>query len=276
MGVSTLTENLILQWQSQLNDVVTEISWSPIGFSWAVSSAGGEIGWICEQPNESSKMLILAEWTGESIDCLAFSPNGEWLAAGGQAGELLIWKIDDPTLAPILIHKIKLNTWIEHLDWHPTLPHLSISYGAQVQTLDVVTAKAIITWTFDKSSVFDISWHPSGSHLAIAGYKGVEIWDYLHQPQTTAPSHKLNVETASIKIDWTADGRYLAAGNLDRSMTILDWQNPDDPWLLGGSPGKIRKLAWLNGSIQPCLAVATGSAIALWDFVDENWVGQLW
>ena len=58
MGLSTLTENLILQWQSQLNDVVTEISWSPIGFSWAVSSAGGEIGWICEQPNESSKMLL--------------------------------------------------------------------------------------------------------------------------------------------------------------------------------------------------------------------------
>jgi WD40 repeat protein len=212
--------------------------------------------------------------TGESIDSIGFSADSRWLAAAGQAGELLIWNCDDFNLPPQLVSRIKVDKWIEQIAWHPIASHLAISYGAQVKIWDIPKFTEIYTWELDRSSVFDLAWHPAGKYLAMAGSKGIQIWA---DTDSKAAIHRIEVDTASITIAWARNGCYLAAGNLDRTLTIIDWQNPDDRWTLTGCPGKIRQMVWIEDSTTPCLAVASGSAILLWHLTPDltTWNGLL-
>jgi WD40 repeat protein len=276
-----LTENsqselqeLQLIWQGHLHDLVTSIAYSPDGRGWVASSAAGEIIWN----SGLSELVILSEPTGQSIDHIAFSADHRWLAAAGQAGELLVWNCDDINLPPQLVTRTKFDQWIEHLVWHPINPHLAISYGSQTTIWNPITAESIATWKFGKSSVFDLAWHPIDSYLAIAGYKGVEIWSLLND-DASAPIDHLAVETASLKIAWSDDGHYLVAGNLDQTLNILDWHDRSNQWTLQGCEGKIRQLVWITDATNSlaCLAVASGTSIVLWRLIhnSDTWTGEL-
>lgn len=298
-----MRSELQLQWHAQLNDLVTALAWSPSGDSWAASSASGEAIWI----SASGTQYRLKEADGRSLDRIAFSADGRWLAAGGQAGQLQIWKCDfdrsalvpadavtderqifsdianglndrdNPSasdyLPPQLVKTIEVDRWIEHLIWHPTDSRLVISHDSQVKIWDSIADRIVTTWQFDKSSIFDLGWHPMGSSLALAGYKGVQI---CSADERLTHVQYIEVDTASIKIAWSSDGRYLAAANLDRSITLMDWQHPEDPWILQGCPSKIRDLDWVVGTNTPCLAVASGVDVILWDLTPEltAWNGR--
>ncbi len=271
---------LQLEWRGQLNDLVTALACSPKG-GWAASSAAGDAIW---NAGLTDPVELLAA-SGESIDSIAFSADSRWLAAGGQAGELSIWNCDDSHLPPQLVRKIRIGKWIEQLAWHPIESYLAISYGSQVKIWDIPNFTEVSTWkcvgaasnsaqsTEHRSSIFDLAWHPTGAYLAMSGAKGVRIWSNL---DSKAPIGRIEVDTASIAITWARNGRYLAAGNLDRTLTTIDWQHPEDPWTLTGCPGKIRQMVWIEGGTAPCLAVASGTAILLWHLTADatSWEGQ--
>jgi WD40 repeat protein len=260
---------LQLEWKGQLDDLVTEIACAPNGQSWAATSAAGEVVWNPRQQD----LVKLQAADGQSIDRIAFSADSRWLAAGGQAGELLIWNCEDSHQAPQLINQTKIGKWIEHLAWHPIGSLLAVSYGSQVEIWDLPAARSISTYTFDKSSIFDLAWHPDGAYLAMAGYKGIQVWAYR---DSKVPIQRIEIDTASLEIAWSKHGDYLAAGNLDRTLTIVDWHNPTERWTLSGCPGKIRQIVWMGSSTTPCLAVASGIAVVLWQLTADliAWTGQ--
>jgi WD40 repeat protein len=275
-----LSAGLQLHWQAQLSDLVTAIAWSPIDRGWVASSAAGEIRWIETSPQTDDRHeVVLLSPTGNSIDNLGFSADGQWLAAGGQTGQVSIW-LCPPGMSPQLVRILEFPAWIDKLVWHPHRAELAIGCGGKLRIWDAATAGEPMLqgrgfangWSRDKSSIFGLAWQPDGNEIAVAGYKGVEIW----APTAQVPlRYKLTVDTATIQLAWSPDGRYLAAGNLDRSLTIVDWQQPDDPWILQGCPGKIRQLVWLTHTERPCLAVATGEEIVVWDLAAEEWAGRL-
>jgi WD40 repeat protein len=268
--VENWQSELQLEWQDQLNDLVTAIACQPNGEGWAASSGAGQIIW---NPGQMD-LIELAAGDGRSIDSIAFSADSRWLAAGGQAGELLIWNCDDSNLLPQLVSKIEVGKWIEHLVWHPIESHLAISYGSIVKVWDIPKATEISTWKLDRTSIFDLAWHPAGSDIAMSGAKGVQLWAYRG---SKAPIRLIEVSTATIAMRWDRTGCYLAAGNLDRTVTIVDRQNPDNCWTLTGCPGKIRQMVWLEDTTTPCLAVASGTAIVLWHLSSDSisWNGQM-
>jgi WD40 repeat protein len=106
----------------------------------------------------------------------------------------------------------------------------------------------------------------------MAGYKGVQIWA---DRDSKAPSQRIELDTASLELAWSRDGCYLAAGNLDRTITMIDWHNPTERWTLAGCPGKIRQIVWMASS-TPCIAVASGSIVVLWQLTADamTWEGQ--
>ncbi len=266
--VTNWQSELQLEWQGQLDDLVTAIACAPNGQSWAATSAAGEVAWNpCRQD-----LVKLQTGDGQSIDCIAFSADSRWLAAGGQAGQLLIWDCADVRRPPQLIHQLKMDKWIEHLAWHPIESQLAVSYASQVAIWDISAASKIATYQFDKSSIFDLAWHPAGEYLAMAGYKGIQIWS---DRDSKTPIQRIEVDTASLKIAWSNDGGYLAVGNLDRTLTIIDRLNPSERWTLAGCPGKIRQIVWMASS-TPCLAVASGNIVVLWQLTADatEWEGQ--
>jgi WD40 repeat protein len=279
-----LTQDFRLEWQIQLDDLVTVIVPSPDGDHWAASSAAGSVIWF----DRLHQVISLQPPNGKSIAALAFSADGRWLAAGGLDGKLVVWDCTTTDRPPVIANTLEINAWIEHLTWHPTSSRLAIGSGADVQIWDPLGARIVTTWELrslaaarhrpaalsTRAAIFDLAWQQThGENLAVAGSKGVQIWT---PAQGADPSYRLDIDTASIKIARSPDDRYLAVGNLDRSLTIIDLDRPQDPWVLQGCPGKIRDLTWIKNQC-PCLAVATGTAVVLWELTqdDSNWTGQL-
>ncbi|MEL7476755.1 MAG: hypothetical protein AAGJ55_11085, partial [Cyanobacteria bacterium J06555_12] len=74
-------------WQTTLSDYVTAIAWSPDGSWLFTSSAAGE---VVRHNKDTGDTTALLEAQGESVDALAISADGAFLAAGGQSGTVWI------------------------------------------------------------------------------------------------------------------------------------------------------------------------------------------
>ncbi len=301
-----------LCWRGDLADYVTAIAFDPTGRLLAASSAAGEVAvWsVARLPAANPTMAanptianlspvellaVLQEGDGTSVDCLAFSGDGNFLAAAGQSGHIYIWQISEPGSEPgsesgtesvsepaqlsvptLITTLANASVWVDHLAWHPHRAQLAYTLGKYVQIWDVKANAILATLNFEQSSVLDLAWHPTGTHLAIAGYQGLKIWDAA---DWDADPRGLEIPSASVAIAWSQDGQYLAAGNLDRTIAVVEWGN-SAPWVMRGFPGKIRHLAWSNPSQhEPArLAVASASSAILWEQHPDaaiGWTGQI-
>lgn len=208
-----------------------------------------------------ANVATLQRSNGVSVDCIAFSRDGQFLAAGGQDGRVKIWRWQERELIATLENAL---AWIDKLAWSPTSNQLAFSLGRYVQVWDASTSTIAVTLNFDTSSVLGIDWSPDGKYLAIAGYQGAKIWntqDWNDDP------YILVVPSASVAIAWSPDGKYLATGNMDRTITVLEWNNLH-PWVMRGFPGKIRQLAWSEaktGLDAPLLASSSVEGIVVWE-----------
>ncbi|MEM9009225.1 MAG: hypothetical protein AAGE59_37710, partial [Cyanobacteria bacterium P01_F01_bin.86] len=126
-------------WDTRLSDYVTAVAWSPDGTQLAASSGAGEV--LLYTP-ATGDACCLQSPQGESVDALAISADGQFLAAGGQAGTVWIWQIggNEPTLLTTLEHA---RTWIDRLQWHPSFSELAFSFGRYVQVWHAVDQTAV-------------------------------------------------------------------------------------------------------------------------------------
>ncbi|MBE9079664.1 hypothetical protein IQ241_20610 [Romeria aff. gracilis LEGE 07310] len=257
--------------QGTLNDYVTAIAWAVNGKRLAIASAAGEVAFL---DTETWVPVSLRGGNGQSIDCLGFSPDGRYLAAGGQTGEVMIWAIDRPPDQITTLHIPR--TWIDSLTWSPTRNELAFSLGRHVQVWAADEAAVVATLPFETSSVLDLAWHPQGEHLAVSGHQGVKIWrraDWFADPEIRETA------AASLAIAFSPDGQYLASGNLDRTMLVWAFDNPF-PWEMRGFPGKVRHVAWSSVTVgqAPLLAAASMEAAVTWTKVSDaidGWDAQV-
>jgi WD40 repeat protein len=241
---------LELQWQGQLQDYITAIA--PGVDRWAASSAAGEV--VCYQ---QGKLNYYQQANHSAINCLAYSDDGHYLAAGGQNGQLQLWKDDQ-----VWQHFTSPRAWIDRLAWHPQLPILAVAVGKQVQIWEVDQRQLLVTLPFDRSSVFDLSWHPSGNQIAVAGYGGVAVWQW----QQWQEYELFEVETSAHLLAWSQD--YLAVATLDRQLLIAAIEELERPWIIGDIPTKIQQLQWFN--TEPQLIVSSCDLIC-WQYAAETW-----
>lgn len=271
-----LTEQLRLT----LSDYVTAIAWSPTYHCLVAATGSGEIQYIQDFTPE-----LLQAPTGQSIDAIAFSADGRWLAAGGQAGCISLWKLPLHSLhGPA--HTLDCGaTWIERLSWHPTHRYLAFLQGKTLRIWDAEQA------TFKQEIELaerpqNVQWSPAGNVLAIALKTNVQIW---HPFQSAAPLYQWELTATPITLNWSTDGTFLACAIYDQSIGILNWSelcqtnsesltSEELPVLMRGFPGKVRALAWADipdSNVSPMLAAATREVIAMWLLIpEEGW--QSW
>jgi WD40 repeat protein len=241
---------LELQWQGQLQDYVTAIA--PGVDRWAASSAAGEV--VCWQQGE---LNYYQQVNQSAINGLTYSADGHYLAAGGQNGQVQVWRDDQ-----LWHHFTTPRVWIDRLAWHPHLPILAVAVGKQVQIWEIDQRKLLVTLPFDRSSVFDLAWHPSGNRLGVAGYGGAAIWQWNKWQEYEL----FEVDTSAHLLAWSED--YLAAATLDRQLLIVAIKELERPWIIGDIPTKIRQLQWFN--TEPTLVV-NSSELICWQYDSETW-----
>ncbi|MBE9007063.1 WD40 repeat domain-containing protein [Fortiea sp. LEGE XX443] len=245
-----------------LSEYVTALTWSPQGKIFAATSAAGEVVlW------NDGDLIKLQNGSGKSVDCVAFSADGKFLAVGGQDGIVKIWQENE-----LIATLENAPAWVDKLAWNHTSNQLAFSLGRYVQVWDADQREIAVTLNFDNSSVLGIDWRSDGQYLAIGGYQGVKIWQ--NQNWDEEP-YFLSMPTVSVAMGWSPDSKYLASGNMDRSVTVLDWSNPD-PWVMRGFPGKIRQLAWSEATTQigaPILASSSFDGIVVWEKLEDESLG---
>jgi WD40 repeat protein len=255
MNFSTLNiKEFAKHYSTTLSDYVTAIAWSPTGTTLAVTSAAGEVVlW------QNDYLATLQTGNGQSVDCIAFSHDGQFLAVGGQDGRVKIWRGSE--LIRTFEHS---SSWVDKLAWSPTRNWLAFGLGSKVQVWDADSQEIVVQLNFDASSVLGFDWRGDGQFLAVGGYRGVKVWncqDWNDEP------YMLNILSASLAIAWSPDGKFLAAGNLDQTLTVIEWNHPE-PWVMGGFPGKIRQLTWSEPKTQqgePLLASCSVDGVVVWE-----------
>ncbi len=246
--------------KKQLSEYITGLTWLPSGGLAIVTAAGELVVW-----NQGRLNYLMSP--GEfSLDCLDCSVDGSYLAVAGQKGEVKIWQLRDSRYE--LVTTIESNkAWIDSLAWHPTENILAYALNRQIKIWDARSKQEITSLDFQDSSVFNLAWHPNKHLLAASGHGGVKVWDQQNWQQ--AP-YLLKVPGASLNCDWSSDGTYLASGNLDRTISLLQWDNPP-PWLMQGFPGKVNQVTWSHLSPTPLLAAACQEGVTVWQYRQNNW-----
>ena len=109
-----MTSQSILELRAKetLSDYVTAIAWSPIGNLLVAASGAGEV-----QVLNHGVGILLVQPGAYSMDALAFSADGKWLAAGGQNGTITLWQVESGTFK--LADTLDCGGWIDRLNWHP-------------------------------------------------------------------------------------------------------------------------------------------------------------
>ncbi len=243
--------------QYVLSDYITGLAWSPKTEKLAAIAASGEVTLY----STSGEELPLQPAAGLAVNCLSFAADGRFLATAGQSGQLTVWNI--AAHPKIWLQQTHASAWIDTLAWHPTLPYLAYGVGQKTIILDVEQRQDVAVLDFQTSSILHLAWQPTGEHLAVSGHGGVKVWPV--SDWQAAPKH-IQVPGASLHCAWSQDGRYLASGNLDRTLTVTQWNSPP-PWLMQGFPGKVRQTAWAKGATRseaPWLAAACAEGITVW------------
>ncbi|MGB3614374.1 MAG: WD40 repeat domain-containing protein [Elainellaceae cyanobacterium] len=272
---------LTQRWRDRLTDYVTAIAWSPNGAWIAATSSKGEVILFDWTRSADQCRVTLRPAADEAMSSLGFSSDGQYLAAAGQSGDLVVWSLqpNSQQTYPVAFRQAHSGAWIDQLAWHPTQPCLAYGIGAEVKIWDAQVAQdsPIAELDFQNSSALHLAWHPNGQRLAISGHGGIKVWeaaDWGADPKVIA------VPGASLYAAWSDDGRYLASGNLDRTLTVVEWGNPP-PWLMQGFPGKVRQVAWSNvvgQSGAPLLAAACVEGVTVWlrsDGSKRDWRSQV-
>ena len=80
--------NLEKQWASQIDDYVIDLDWAPDGSLLAAAAGSGPIGVLA---GDGGARRHGFQGHDAGTNCLSFSPDGRFLASGGQDGAVKIW-----------------------------------------------------------------------------------------------------------------------------------------------------------------------------------------
>jgi hypothetical protein len=174
--------------------------------------------------------LIIAHTTG--LNSIAFSANGERLAAGDSHGVVTI--LNSRTGAVLQSFESHAGS-VSCVAFHPDGQHVaSVGVDGQEKTVKVwnqTTREAIFTGPCDSAHAFGtayaVAFNPrDGRQLAAGNVGDVTVWDW----KSGQPLHTFRGEERHrVSVAFSRDGRRLASGSWGGSMKLWDAQAESKP-----------------------------------------------
>jgi WD40 repeat protein len=149
----------------------------------------------------------LQEYTFETIIwTAAWSPDGQYVASGGNAEVLTIWSSDTWKVA----EQDSFPQTITNTAWHPTLPKLAVTLHLTPKTsviIDMETKQKTELPGVSPEGARAVAWSPDGQWLALGDNEG---YLSLYTPQG-ALERQVKVDPKAITgLSWHPDGQQIA------------------------------------------------------------------
>jgi WD40 repeat protein len=202
----------------------------------------------------------------DRIPTIAFSPNGDLLAAGTAGGEIHIWQ----TQSNIQLRVFKGHkNWIRCVTFSPNGKLLASGGGDHtVRIWDITTGQCIKTLIGHKNWVREVTFSPDGTKIASSSDDGtIKIWN----TKNWSLERSLTGHTDWVgSVAFSPDGLQLASGSHDHSVRIWDVSSGDCLGILSGHGERVWSVVFSpDGKL-----LASGSAdqtIKIWNLTDwEN------
>ena len=166
-------------------------------------------------------------------NAISFSPNGQFVAVGGQRG-ISLWNVLTDS------HQFfDLNESISALDYSPDAQ--IIAYGTadgEIGLLDIdsgdIIAAAIDNTRPFASSIIDITFSPDGLTIGSNSTEASRLWSAVDLSIQQTLVDNLNLPLGNI--DFSPDGNFLAHGDKVPSVPLWDIQDQSEPDLVRRFP----------------------------------------
>jgi len=211
---------------------------------------------------ENAQVRFLCDLPDMAL-CVAFSPDGSRLVAGGADRTIRIFDARSGKQAHVLRNHAD---WVQTIAFSPDGTHvLSASRDRTVRISNATTGELEATDTGHETAVLAaIFSHDGKTVLSLAQNSPLDYWEWT----TTAKPKRLDVTGRPDRLAWVAGGLALAGAD---SLVRIQSPQAEPLFTLYGHPDAISALAVGPSSDQ----IATGSydgTVCLWNLGCGTWV----
>jgi WD40 repeat protein len=187
-----------------------------------------------------------------NVNRVAFSPAGQLLASsgsvvdsapGGIRRELKVWEVRTGREALSLPTRAGC--------FSPDGKHLACEQDEAVEVWDTTTGRKLFSFPASAGSTADLAYSPDGKRLAgTNGSRTLRVWNTDNTEETPG---RFGAEVLRIEgpkesnffcVAYSPDGKYLAAGGLDRTVRVWDAASGDEVFTLKGHRNEVSWVAF--------------------------------
>lgn len=193
--------------------------------------------------------------SGGALYAIALSPDGEFVAAGGDEHEVRVWSTR--TGAPHLLLTAHAGA-ITGLAWsRDGLRLASASKDGNVCLWDLRDGRAQRTFRATGEALTALAWDPTDEFLVAADTtRAVRVWDISNsEPRLAVRGHAGKITGLS----FSPDGKLCASASEDGSVRIFDPRTGDLRRLFGGDGTPCQAIAFEPDALALRVAILNGS-----------------
>ncbi len=239
-----------------LDDYIIDLAWAPDGSQLAAVTVEGAVALI----DNSGKVKPVGQHGGGG-NSVSWRQDGVEFATAGHDGLARIWQADSGQELGTLEAG---DSWVGKVLYHGQ--NMATAAGRHIKIFDQ-KRNLLYESAEHESTIADLGWHPDGSSIAAAAYRGITIHTIGHdiEPQ------KYKWKGSSLVLAFSPNAKYIATGEQDSTVHFCYLETGEDAQMKG-FPSKVLEMSWCHNS--EWLATSGGSSICLWKCSGEGPAGR--
>ena len=254
MTETSITETTQSGWRLRLEEHIRSFAWAPDGTRVAVALADGILAVVSLAEGKLERVF---EAHRHGAQAVAWMPFPAVIVTGGEDGNVKWWRA---LTGELICERPGGAAWVEHVKCSPDGLFVATAAGKHLRVWNA-SGEQVFASDAHASSITSLAWRNDSHAVVTTNSGGVQVFELRStQPISTLPGQAIYLNCA-----WSPDGKHLAAGAQENSVTY--WKLPlgkKKPALhMSGYPGKVRPLAWDRTS--RLLATGGGELVTVWD-----------